>query len=59
MKKNRCGLGQTALNPIVSTIKNFPDLYNKRIKAGDERACPAFDLEKAVADFDAATAEVR
>ena len=59
MKKNRCGLGQTALNPIVTTIKNFPNLYNKRIKAGDERICPAFDLEKAVADFDAATAEVR
>ncbi len=55
MKKNRCGLGQTALNPIVSTIRNFPDAYAKRIRAGDDRFCPAFDLDKAVADFDAAT----
>lgn len=59
MKKNRCGLGQTALNPIVSTIKNFPELYNKSIKAGNENICPAFDLKKAVADYDAATLEAR
>ncbi len=59
MKKNRCGLGQTALNPIVTTIKNFPEAYKNSIKAKDDRFCPAFDLEKAVADYEAATSEAR
>ncbi|MFZ2655032.1 MAG: NAD(P)H-dependent oxidoreductase subunit E [Victivallales bacterium] len=59
MKKNRCGLGQTALNPIVTTIKNFPEIYKNKIKVKDDRFCPAFDLGKAVADYDAATAEAR
>ncbi len=59
MKKNRCGLGQTALNPIVSTIRNFPELYKNRIKAGDDRLCPAFDLDKAVLDYETATVEAR
>lgn len=27
MKANRCGLGHTALNPILSTLKNFRHLY--------------------------------
>jgi hypothetical protein len=43
----------------VTTIRNFPHIYNKRIKEGDGKTCPAFDLEKAVADFDVATSEVR
>ena len=32
MKANRCGLGQTAMNPILSSIKNFPELYEEKIK---------------------------
>ena len=32
MRKNRCGLGQTALNPIISTIRNFKPLYERLIK---------------------------
>ena len=32
MKANRCGLGQTALNPILSTLKNFRHLYLNRIQ---------------------------
>jgi [NiFe] hydrogenase diaphorase moiety large subunit len=32
MKANRCGLGHTALNPILSTLKNFRHLYLKRIQ---------------------------
>ncbi|MEI6564845.1 MAG: NAD(P)H-dependent oxidoreductase subunit E [bacterium] len=54
MKKNRCGLGQTALNPIVTTIRNFPELYDKRITATDDRYVPAFDLAAAVKDYDQA-----
>jgi len=36
MKVNRCGLGQTAMNPILSSIKNFPELYDDKIKKGKE-----------------------
>ena len=46
-KLNRCGLGQAALNPILSTLKNFPELYESRIqknKAYDQ----GFDLNHAV-----------
>lgn len=56
MKKNRCGLGQTALNPIITTLKNFPDIYDRRITGGDDRFMPSFDLSEAVKDFDAASA---
>ncbi len=53
MRHNRCGLGQTALNPITSTLKNFRPLYEARLAAGDPRFEPAFDLAAAVRDFDA------
>ena len=53
MKKNRCGLGQTAMNPIISTIKNFRELYDKKIMTKDDKLNPCFDLKRAVADYDA------
>lgn len=31
-KTTRCGLGQTSSNPITTTIKNFKELYDKRVK---------------------------
>ena len=57
MKRNRCGLGQTALNPIVTTIRNFRPLYEARLAAGDPRFEPSFDLAAAVRDYDAAVAK--
>ena len=56
MAKNRCGLGQTAMNPIVSTIKNFPELYEARMALPDEGINPSFDLAAAVQDYEAAVA---
>ncbi len=56
MKRNRCGLGQTALNPIVTTIRNFRPLYDARLYKGDERFEPGFDLAAAVKDYEAAVA---
>jgi len=53
MQKNRCGLGQTALNPIVTTLKNFPQAYDALVPAADEALNPGFDLAAAVADYDA------
>jgi [NiFe] hydrogenase diaphorase moiety large subunit len=54
MQKNRCGLGQTALNPIVTTMKNFPALYDALVPAADAPVNPGFDLAAATADYDAA-----
>jgi len=54
MQKNRCGLGQTALNPVVTTMKNFPALYDALVPARDGAINPGFDLAAAVKDYDAA-----
>jgi [NiFe] hydrogenase diaphorase moiety large subunit len=44
---NRCGLGQTAQQPIVTTITNFRDKYEALIKSsGDFKS--DFDMSKAV-----------
>ena len=44
---NRCGLGQTAANPILTTIENFRPLYEALIKSDDEFVSE-FDMDKAV-----------
>jgi [NiFe] hydrogenase diaphorase moiety large subunit len=54
MQKNRCGLGQTALNPVVTTLKNFPSLYDALVPASDGPLNPWFDLAAAVAGSSAA-----
>jgi [NiFe] hydrogenase diaphorase moiety large subunit len=33
MRMSRCGLGQTAPNPILTTMRNFPELYEARLAA--------------------------
>jgi [NiFe] hydrogenase diaphorase moiety large subunit len=46
MKVNRCGLGQAAANPVISSIRNFRDLYKEKILTNDDFV-ETFDLEKA------------
>ena len=46
---NRCGLGQTAANPIITTIENFRDLYVDLVKT-DEDYSSTFNMEVAVAE---------
>jgi [NiFe] hydrogenase diaphorase moiety large subunit len=46
---NRCGLGQTAANPILSTIENFRQLYEDLVQQ-DEEFISTFNMEEAVAD---------
>ena len=46
-KLNRCGLGQAALNPILSTLKNFPELYEARLQK-NKSYDQGFDLNQAV-----------
>jgi [NiFe] hydrogenase diaphorase moiety large subunit len=31
VRMSRCGLGQTAPNPILTTMRNFPELYEARV----------------------------
>jgi len=47
MLVNRCGLGQTAANPILSTIRNFRELYNSRLRKHTDFVSE-FDLSAAV-----------
>lgn len=42
-----CGLGHTACNPTLDTIKRFRPTYEKRLKSLDFQ--PAFDLDGALA----------
>ncbi len=54
-KTSLCGLGQTAPNPVLTTIRYFRDEYQAHI---DERRCPALSCEALIAyvvDPDACT----
>jgi [NiFe] hydrogenase diaphorase moiety large subunit len=44
---SRCGLGQTAANPILTTLQNFRKLYEDVCKT--DEYVPPFDYEKAIA----------
>jgi [NiFe] hydrogenase diaphorase moiety large subunit len=46
---NRCGLGQTAANPVLSTIENFRQLYEDLV-IPEEEFVSTFNMEDAVAD---------
>lgn len=48
MVKNysHCGLGQTAANPVLSTLQRYPELYQGQLK--DISYEPAFDLDGAL-----------
>jgi [NiFe] hydrogenase diaphorase moiety large subunit len=43
---SRCGLGQTSANPVLTSLKNFPALYEQRIQSGD--FSPEIDLTTAL-----------
>jgi len=43
---SHCGLGQTASNPILSTLERFPEIYQAHLKTTTFE--PGFDLDKAL-----------
>lgn len=49
MKTNRCGLGQTAANPILNSLHNFPHLYEEHIQETKDFDS-GFDLEYAISE---------
>ncbi len=46
---SRCGLGQTSPNPILTTLKSFPHLYEAKVRKGEDFV-PEFDLAEAIRD---------
>jgi [NiFe] hydrogenase diaphorase moiety large subunit len=45
--QSHCGLGQTAANPILSTLERYPELYQQLLKKISYE--PGFDLDAALA----------
>ena len=45
-RMSRCGLGQTAPNPILTTMRSFPELYEARLT--DEPFTPLVTLHDAL-----------
>lgn len=45
---NRCGLGQTAANPVITTIENFREKYEALVKAPKADGVYDFDMKAAV-----------
>jgi [NiFe] hydrogenase diaphorase moiety large subunit len=43
---SRCGLGQTAANPILTTMQNLWGLYEARVKPGE--FSPMFNIDEAI-----------
>ncbi|MGA2129520.1 MAG: NADH-ubiquinone oxidoreductase-F iron-sulfur binding region domain-containing protein [Xanthobacteraceae bacterium] len=48
MRMSRCGLGQTAANPILTTMRSFPQAYEARLRP--EPFLPRVTLRQAVAE---------
>ncbi len=47
-RMSRCGLGQTAANPILTTMRNFPQAYEARLQS--EAFLPRVTLQEALAE---------
>lgn len=47
---SRCGLGQTSPNLVLTTMKNFRHLYDKRLTKSSDGMQKSFDLDAALAD---------
>jgi len=47
---SRCGLGQTSPNPVLTTMENFRELYEAKLKKAEDGMQPTFDLNEALSD---------
>lgn len=52
-KSSRCGLGQTACNPVLTSLESFRPLYEKAVAEEPHGFRRSFDLAAAVAEHDA------
>ena len=46
---SRCGLGQTSPNPVLTSLKNFRNEYEKLVKENKDGMQRTFDIHKALA----------
>jgi NADH:ubiquinone oxidoreductase subunit F (NADH-binding) len=46
---SRCGLGQTAANPVLGTIQSFRGEYERRVQSNGSAFLSSFDPKQAVA----------
>jgi [NiFe] hydrogenase diaphorase moiety large subunit len=47
---SRCGLGQTAANPVLSTLKSFRGAYERLLRERPGTRRPSFDIRAALAE---------
>ncbi len=52
-RMSRCGLGQTACNPVLTSLEGFPELYRDAVSEHPEGFRRSFDLTAAVAGHEA------
>ncbi|MDY7577068.1 NAD(P)H-dependent oxidoreductase subunit E [Herbaspirillum sp. RTI4] len=45
-KTSRCGLGGTSPKPILTTLENFPQLYQEKLVKQEGPLLPSFDLKE-------------
>ena len=45
---SRCGLGQSACNPVLTTLANFRPLYDAVARAEDDKHLASFDIHRAL-----------
>jgi [NiFe] hydrogenase diaphorase moiety large subunit len=45
-KTSRCGLGGTSPKPILTTLENFPEIYQEKLVKQDGPLLPSFDLKE-------------
>jgi [NiFe] hydrogenase diaphorase moiety large subunit len=48
IETSRCGLGVTAPNPVLTTLKNFPLIYSAMVKPNKDRIRATFDIQAAI-----------
>ena len=46
--QSRCGLGQSACNPVLTTLANFRPLYDAVARAEDDKHLASFDIHRAL-----------
>lgn len=55
---SRCGLGATSPKPILTTLVNFPEIYQAKLVKQAGPLLPSFDLDTALAGYEKALNEL-
>ncbi|NTY60341.1 NAD(P)H-dependent oxidoreductase subunit E [Mycolicibacterium sphagni] len=55
---SRCGLGATSPNPILTTMKKFPEIYTTRLRESNGGLLPSFDTAAELSGYAKAVAQL-